>query len=212
MREKYQEHFRPHLDWRKARFAWLGTDKPLHAFTFIFPRERARGPPGARLPFQHDPSLSTFIVECHEDTWRRGGLDQASEEDTVHYYEQLFADHLDGHPLLVNRSLWRAFPTVTNERWHHRNFVLIGDSAHTAHFSIGSGTKLAMEDAIALASTPSATHGTGMTYRACYAAYEEARRIDCLEDPEGGAARACEWFEDSCALPAPARRCSSRST
>jgi anthraniloyl-CoA monooxygenase len=195
VREKYQEHFRPSLDWRKARFTWLGTTKPLGAFTFIF-RENEHGVHQVHAyPFQHDPEpLSTFIVECHEDVWRRAGLDQASEEDTVRYYEELFGDHLDGHRLLINRSLWRAFPTVKNECWHHENFVLIGDSAHTAHFSIGSGTKLAMEDAIALLDA-FREHGTEDVPKVL-AAYEDARRVDVIKTQKA-AQTSLEWFENS---------------
>jgi anthraniloyl-CoA monooxygenase len=148
VRSKYAEHFEPTIDWRTAKFCWLGTTKPLTAFTFIF-RENEHGLFQVHAyPFER--GLSTFIVETHEETWRKAGLDKASEEETLVYCERLFADHLEGHKLLLNRSLWRSFPTIRNERWHHRNMVLIGDAAHTAHFSIGSGTKLAMEDAIAL--------------------------------------------------------------
>jgi len=148
LRTEFVEHFRPAVDWRGARFCWLGTDKPLAAFTFLF----RNSPHGLfqvhAYPFQKD--LSTFIVECHEDTWHRAGLDKADEAQTIAFCEALFAEDLGGHKLLGNRSIWRQFPTVTNATWHYRNLVLMGDAAHTAHFSIGSGTKLAMEDAIAL--------------------------------------------------------------
>ena len=101
--------------------------------------------------YRYEEHSSTFIVETTEETWRRAGLDGASEDETVAFTEKLFARELGGHPVLKNRSLWRSFPTVQNARWHHDNVVLLGDAAHTAHFSIGSGTKLAMEDSIALA-------------------------------------------------------------
>src|SRR5947199_8866280 len=94
--------------------------------------------------------MSTFILATTEDAWRRAGLDAADEDQTIAFAERLFAEELQGHRLLKNRSLWRNFPTVKNGPWYHRNIVLIGDAAHTAHFSIGSVTKLAMEDAIAL--------------------------------------------------------------
>ena len=142
VRETWQEHFRPSLDWRKCKFSWLGTDKQLEAFTFIFEENEHGLFQVHAYPFEN--GLSTWIVECHEDTWKRAGLDQASEDDTVRYCTELFAKYLDGHRLLINRSVWRTFPTVKNETWRHENIVLLGDSAHTAHFSIGSGTKLAL--------------------------------------------------------------------
>ncbi len=100
--------------------------------------------------YPFDGERSTWIVECHEETWRAAGFDRASEEATVALCQRLLAPWLDGHELLANRSIWRRFPTVTCERWSFDNVVLLGDAAHTAHFSIGSGTKLAMEDAIVL--------------------------------------------------------------
>src|SRR5258708_34743751 len=101
--------------------------------------------------------MSTWVPECDEATWRRAGLDQASEAESIAYLETLFADLLDGHKLIGNRSIWRNFPMIKNERWYRGKLVLIGDALHTAHYSIGSGTKLAMEDAIALADCLAAT-------------------------------------------------------
>jgi anthraniloyl-CoA monooxygenase len=148
VRAAYADVFQPATDWRKCRFTWLGTTLPLTAFTFIY-RESEHGLFQVHAyPFAD--GLSTFIVECHEDVWKRAGLDQTDEAGTVAYCEKLFAADLKGHRLLTNRSLWRAFPTVTCKKWSHNNVVLMGDAVHTAHFSIGSGTKLAMEDAIAL--------------------------------------------------------------
>ncbi len=149
VRERYKEHFRPSLDWRKNKFVWLGSTLPLDAFTFFF-RESEHGLFRVHA-YQYEAKHSTFIVECTEETWRKAGLDKAGEADTVAYCEALFAPDLGGHRLLTNMSLWRTFPTVRNQRWYHDNVVLMGDAVHTAHFSIGSGTKLAMEDAIALA-------------------------------------------------------------
>ncbi len=148
IRQKYAEHFKPSLDWRKCKFTWLGATWPLKSFTFIYEQSEHGLFQVHAYPFQD--GMSTFIVECHEDVWKRAGLDEATEEDTVAYCEKLFAKYLKGAKLWTNRSLWRTFPTVRCERWHHENIVLIGDAVHTAHFSIGSGTKLAMEDAIAL--------------------------------------------------------------
>ena len=195
IRDKYADSFRPTIEWGACKFTWLGTTKPLEAFTFIF-RENQHGLFQVHAyPFQlGDEPLSTWIVECHEDTWLAAGLDKASEEETVRYCEELFADFLDGHPLLMNRSLWRTFPRVKNARWVHDNIVLMGASAHTAHFSIGSGTKLAMEDAIALAAAFRG-HGTG-DVPAVLEAYQEARYVETLKLQK--AARTSRlWFEHS---------------
>ena len=148
VRERYQEHFRPTFDWRKNKFVWLGTTKYFSSFLFSF-RETPHGI-FQLAAYSYDRGLATIVVEATEETWRRAKLDKASEADTLAFCQDVFADELDGHPLLANRSVWRTFPTIRNERWHHGNIALIGDALHTAHYSIGSGTKLAMEDAIAL--------------------------------------------------------------
>src|SRR5262249_27888224 len=132
----------------------------------------------------------TFILETTDATWRRAGLDEASEDDTVAFTEQLFADELKGHPILKNRSLWRNFPVVHNEHWSHGNIVLVGDAAHTAHFSVGSGTKLAMEDAIAL----SRALERQPDVPAALAAYEAERRPE-VEGLQRAAHVSLEWFE-----------------
>ncbi len=149
VRERYREQFQTTVDVRPNRFVWLGTDKPFPAFTFYFKSD----PHGLwRVhAYQYEPGFSTFIVEAREETWRAAGMDKADEARTIAFCERLFADELGGHRLVSNRSIWRSFPTIRNERWHYGNVVLLGDAAHTAHFSVGSGTKLAMEDAVALA-------------------------------------------------------------
>jgi anthraniloyl-CoA monooxygenase len=192
VRKTFAQHFRPSLDWRKCKFAWLGTTRPFEAFTFIF-RENEHGLFQVHA-YPFEDGRSTFIVECREETWRHAGLDEASEEDTVAYVGALFADHLEGHRLLTNKSIWRTFPTVRNETWHHRNVVLLGDAAHTAHFSIGSGTKLAMEDAIALVEALR-RHGTS-DVPAVLAAYEGERR-ETTEKIQHAAQTSLEWFENS---------------
>src|SRR5260221_2054091 len=192
LRDQNAEWFQPTIDWRSARFCWLGTTKPLSAFTFVF-REGEHGLFQVHA-YPFEKNLSTFIVECHEDTWKRAGLDRASEAETVAYCEKLFADVLDGHGLLANRSLWRRFPTIRCEKWVHGNVVLVGDAAHTAHFSIGSGTKLAMEDSIALVDAFQ-KNGTKDVPRAL-AAYEAARRLDVLKT-QRAAQTSLEWFENS---------------
>ncbi|GGM46651.1 salicylyl-CoA 5-hydroxylase [Longimycelium tulufanense] len=131
-----------------CKYVWFGTDLLLDAFTFIF-RQTEHGLFQVHsYPF--DERTSTFIVECPEHTWRRAGLDRMNTQESIAFCEKLFADDLAGHRLLSNRSCWTDFLLVRNQTWHHRNTVLLGDAAHTAHFSVGSGTKLAMEDAIAL--------------------------------------------------------------
>ena len=194
-RARHEAHFRPTVDWRRCRFTWLGTNKPLEAFTFIF-RENEHGLFQVHAyPFElGEHPLSTWIVECHEDVWKRAGLDQADEAQTVAYMQALFADHLEGYSLLANRSIWRSFPTITCERWHKDNIVLLGDAVHTAHFSIGSGTKLAMEDAIALRDAFEVV-GTRDVPRALEH-YQESRRIETLK-LQKAAQTSLEWFENS---------------
>ncbi len=190
VRERYRESFGPTVDVRRNRFVWLGTAKPFPAFTFYFKPDR-HGLWRVHA-YQYEPDRSTFIVEAREETWRAAGLEQASEADTIAFCERLFADELAGHPLLSNRSVWRSFPTIRNQRWHHGHVVLVGDAAHTAHFSVGSGTKLAMEDAIALVEALQA-HGD---IPAALAAYEEARR-PAVESLQRAAQASLQWFEDT---------------
>jgi anthraniloyl-CoA monooxygenase len=190
VRSEYAEHFQPHVDWRPNRFVWLGTTFPFRAFTFIF-KESPHGLWRVHA-YRYDARHSTFIVETTETTWRRAGLDQVSEDDTVVFAERLFARELEGHRLLKNRSLWRSFPTVKNAHWHWNNVVLIGDAAHTAHFSIGSGTKLAMEDAIALA----AALRRHRDVAGALDAYEEERRPQ-VESIQRAAQVSLEWFEQT---------------
>jgi anthraniloyl-CoA monooxygenase len=148
-RQRRAGDFRPGLEAGRAKYIWYGTDRVLDAFTFLF-RENEHGLFQVHA-YPFSGGNSTFIVECDEATWRNAGLDEASEAESIAYCERLFAEDLRGSRLLANYSRWITFATVTNARWHDGNVVLLGDAAHTAHFSIGSGTKLAMEDAIALA-------------------------------------------------------------
>lgn len=171
VRAAHAEAFRPSLEEGRCRYIWLGTHKIFERFTFVF-EETEHGLFQAHA-YRFDPETSTFIVECDESTWRNAGLDRASPEEGARYLERVFARWLDGHPLLLNASTWIRFTTVRNERWHHGNVVLIGDAAHTAHFSIGSGTKLAFEDAILLADSL-ARHEYDVPR--ALAAYEEERR------------------------------------
>jgi len=180
------------VDEGETRFAWLGTTLPLDAFTFVFAETEAGLLMVHAYPF--DGGRATWIVECHEETFRAAGFDRASEAETVATCERLLAPWLDGHPLLANRSIWRRFPTVVCERWHFDNVVLLGDAAHTAHFSIGSGTKLAMEDAIVLAGALGETGGRDVGE--ALALYEARRRLDVLK-LQRAARTSRRWFEDA---------------
>lgn len=190
IREHYADVFRPTVDWRPNRFIWLGTTYPFDAFTFYF-QENEHGLFRVHA-YRYEEERSTFIVECTEETWKKAGLDKTTEEENAAYVADLFEAQLDGHPLLLNRSIWRSFPTVSNEKWSAGNVVLVGDAAHTAHFSIGSGTKLAMEDAIALADAldDEADIPTAL------AAYEADRRSD-VESTQRAAQVSLEWFENT---------------
>ncbi|HEX6669638.1 MAG TPA: FAD-dependent monooxygenase, partial [Gemmatimonadales bacterium] len=188
VRDRLSAEVQPQIDWRSNRFVWLGSTRPFPAFTFYFK------PSPAGLwrthAYQYAPGHSTFIVEAREDTWKASGLAEDDEAGTVAHLERLFAAELEGHPLLANRSIWRRFPTVRNARWHSGNVVLLGDAAHTAHFSVGSGTKLAMEDAIALA----AALKDGSPVPEALASYEAARRPQ-VESLQRAAQASLEWFE-----------------
>ena len=200
-RQRFTEHFRPDLDWRPNHFCWLGTDRPLEAFTFLF-KENEHGLFCVHA-YPYQPGTSTWIVECQPGTFEAAGFGDMTEDETVAYMQRLFERDLqvDGkqHAILGNKSIWRRFPTVRNARWHHENIVLIGDAAHTAHFSIGSGTKLAMEDAAALATVfreHAAAGGTidATTVPDVLAAYQ-ASRDDAAGRLQTTAATSLKWFE-----------------
>ncbi len=191
VRSRYAEAFRPTLDWRPNKFIWLGTTRRFDAFTFFFKTD-AHGLWRVHA-YQFDAGHGTFIVETTEACWRSAGLETASEDDTIAFCEALFAEELQGHKLLKSRALWRSFPTVRNERWSFDRVALIGDAAHTAHFSVGSGTKLAMEDAIALADALA----QGPTdVPAALAGYEAARRPE-VEALQRAAQASLQWFEEA---------------
>lgn len=150
VRRSYQKHFAPALDARRNRYIWLGTPRLFEGLTLTF-RESEAGHFIAHS-YKFDAATSTFIVECSERTWERAGFAAMSEAETCRYLEAVFAADIGSQPLHAkNYARWINFVLVRNRRWFHENIVLIGDSLHTAHFSIGSGTKLALEDAIALA-------------------------------------------------------------
>lgn len=198
VRAKYADSFRPTLDVRNCRYMWLGTDKVFEAFTFDV-RETPHGIMQMHgYPF--DAHGSTFIVEMHDDVWRAAGFDRhdggdlapgESDEKSVSEVREYFADVLDGHEVLANNSRWINFTTVSNQSWRHDNIVLLGDAAHTAHFSIGSGTKLAMEDALSLA----ACLREQPDVESALEAYEQERRPVVLSTQRAAQA-SLEWFEN----------------
>jgi anthraniloyl-CoA monooxygenase len=149
IRTAHEDAFGTTIDHRANKFCWLATTKRLDNFTFTF-RNNEHGWWWAHA-YGYEAGMTTWIVECSEETWQAAGLNQASEEDTIAYCEAVFSEDLDGHPLIANQSVWRTFPVIRNERLYYKNMVLVGDAVRSAHFSIGSGTKLAMEDAIELA-------------------------------------------------------------
>jgi anthraniloyl-CoA monooxygenase len=190
VRDRHVDAFKPTLDVRKARYIWLGTKKRFDAFTFYF-EENAHGMFQVHA-YRFDADTSTFIVECDEASFLAAGLDHKTTDESIAYIEELFGKHLGGEKLLANKSSWLQFATVKNETWHHENVVLLGDAAHTAHFSIGSGTKLAMEDSIALVK---ALVENGDDVAKSLVAYEAERR-PIVERTQKAAQDSLVWFEN----------------
>jgi 2-polyprenyl-6-methoxyphenol hydroxylase-like FAD-dependent oxidoreductase len=174
VRERYREAFEPDVTALTNRYIWYGTAQPFDCLTLTF-RDTSHGPFVAHH-YRHAPAASTFVVECDADTWARAGFETMSEDEARRYCEAVFAPDLGGHPLLSNRSTWLRFRMVTNRRWHHGNVVLLGDALRTVHFSIGSGTRTALEDAIALARALAEHGATHAAVPAALAAFEAARR------------------------------------
>jgi anthraniloyl-CoA monooxygenase len=189
VRTRHEQAFAPSFERGRSKYIWLGTDRVFDAFKF-YVADTEHGVFQVH-GYPYSDAMSTFIVETSEETWRRAGLDRASEEESIAFCEELFADALEGHRLLGNNSRWIDFVTVRNAAWSHENVVLLGDAAHTAHFSIGSGTKLAIEDAIALA-WAFREHSDDVP--AALAAYEAERR-PIVESTQRAAHGSREWFE-----------------
>ena len=203
IRTRYAATFLPDIDLRRCRFVWLGTKQRFPAFTFAF----AETPHGwfQAHAYQYDSDTSTFIVEAPEETWRAAGLETMSQEEGIAFCERLFASYLGGHALMSNAThlrgsaIWIRFPRVVCRKWVHWNefdgkrvpVILVGDAAHTAHFSVGSGTKLALEDAIALAGALS----DAKDMSAALTAYEENRGVEVLKI-QNAARNSTEWFEN----------------
>lgn len=201
LRAELADQFQPSTDVRRSVFMWLATRARFDVFTFIFV-ETEWGLFQAHI-YPYNNEYATFIVETNPDTWRRAGLDAydaatprtpgTNDEQSIRFCERVFAEHLDGHELIGNNSRWLNFPTVRNESWHAGKVVLAGDAAHTAHFSVGSGTKLALEDAIALADALT-RHADDHDVATAFKEYEAERR-PLVASLQRAAQQSLEWFE-----------------
>jgi len=189
IRAENEARFGTTIDWRPNRFIWYGTTKPFDSLTLTF-RETPHGVFCAHH-YRYRPDRSTFLVEVIDATWRRAGFDRMDDAATIAVCERAFASDLEGHPILSNRSTWRQFPAVWNERWSFGNVVLLGDALRTAHFSIGSGTRLAMEDAIALAKAFAAC---GDDVPAALARFQ-AERLPPMKKIWDAANASLRWYE-----------------
>lgn len=189
-RQSFKDNFQPDLSVRPNKYIWYGTNQLFRGLTLTF-RETPTGVFAAHS-YKFDQTTSTFIVECDVETWNSAGFAEMSEAETLRYLAQVFAPDLSGQPLLSNNSKWINFLLVKNERWSFENVVLLGDALHTAHFSIGSGTKLAMEDAIALKECFDETPDV----RAALRRFEEVRR-PVIEEYQAAAYESMVWFEQA---------------
>lgn len=194
-RNTFVDVFKPDIDTRKCKFVWLGTEQKFDdAFTFIFEKTE-HGWVWAHA-YQFDSDTATFIVECSEQTWAGFGFGSMSQQESIAVCERIFAKHLGGHALMTNAnhirgSAWINFPRVLCERWSYQNLALMGDAAASAHFSIGSGTKLALESAVALADYVESEPDLEAAFRK----YEDARRTEVLK-LQSAARNSLEWFEE----------------
>lgn len=190
IRTQFATDFGTKISLKKNRFVWLGSTKPLDAFTYFF-RTTPHGPIVAHT-YQYEPGMSTWIFECSDETWQKHGFEVTNEEDTIAKIADIFKEEIDGHSLISNKSHWRQFPHVTNEKWYHNNIVLLGDAKATAHFSIGSGTKLAMDSAIGLAD---AIIANPANVQAAFEQYDKTRR-NTVEMIQHAALVSLDWFEN----------------
>ena len=190
VRLQYLKQLKPQLDLRAHRYIWYGTNQLFHGLTLTF-RQNTAGTFAAHS-YKFNKQTSTFIVECDPQTWKSAGFEHMSDADARAYLAEVFAADLNGRPLLSNNSKWIQFLLVKNENWFFDNVVLLGDSLHTAHFSIGSGTKLAMEDAIALAESFQKTNNV----QAALAHFTETRR-PVIEEYQSAAFGSMLWFEQA---------------
>lgn len=190
VRQKYDGDFQPTLSVRHNKYIWYGTNQLFHGLTLTF-RESPAGVFAAHS-YKFNQRTSTFIVECDEETWGAAHFERMSDDETRAYLGEVFRDDLQGHPLLSNNSKWINFVNVRNEHWSHRNVVLIGDALHTAHFSIGSGTKLALEDAIALYNCFRANADVTQALHE----FEKVRK-PIIEEYQEAAHESLVWFENA---------------
>ena len=190
VRRAYADAFKPSTTMRQNRFCWMGSTRPMGEFNYFF-RETEHGPMVAHC-YQYEPGLSTWIFEMDDDTWAAHGFKETDEEDSQAKLSEIFAEELQGHPLLLNRSHWRQFPRVFCENWYTDNIVILGDAKASAHYSIGSGTKLAMECAIAL-SDALVAHAE-KDVQTAFKAYEDVRRTPC-QITQHNADVSLSWFE-----------------
>lgn len=190
IRTQFANDFGTKISLKKNRFVWLGSTKPLDAFTYFF-RNTDYGLIVAHS-YQYEPGMSTWIFECSDETWQKHGFEVFNEEDTIAKISEIFKEELDGHGLITNKSHWRQFPHVTNEKWFHNNIVLLGDSKATAHYSIGSGTKLAMDSAIGLSDAVVANKNN---VQAAFEQYDKTRR-NTVEMIQHAALVSLDWFEN----------------
>jgi anthraniloyl-CoA monooxygenase len=190
VRLRYAERLQPQLDSRAHRYIWYGTNQLFHGLTLTF-RENNAGTFAAHS-YKFNRTTSTFIVECDPHTWDKAGFATMGDEETRAYVGDVFSTDLNGHPLLSNNSKWINFLLVKNKNWFFENVVLIGDALHTAHFSIGSGTKLAMEDAIALAESFQQTTNVNEAL-----SHFTAKRRPVIEDYQSAAFESMIWFENA---------------
>ena len=189
VRRTFEREFGFTLEHAESKFAWYGTTKPFDTLTQTFVANEL-GTFNAHH-YRYAPAMSTFIVECDPETWVRAGLDRADEQESRRICEGVFEEALGGHALVSNKSIWRNFPWVANARWSYRNCVLIGDALHTAHYSIGSGTRLALEDALALVKALEAEPGDLAGGLARY----EASRRPTLEKLVAASRRSAAWYD-----------------
>ena len=190
VRLRYAQQFQPDLDVRTNRYIWYGTHQLFHGLTLTF-RENSAGVFAAHS-YKFSPTTSTFIVECDPQTWARAGFAQMTSDETLDYVGNVFAQDLNAQKLLSNNSKWINFLLVRNKNWFFENVALIGDALHTAHFSIGSGTKLAMEDAIALAESFQQTANVPEAL----SHFAKSRR-PVIEDYQAAAFESMRWFENA---------------
>lgn len=190
IRTKYSQEFGTKIELKKNRFVWLGSTKPLDAFTYFF-----RNTPYGMIvahSYQYEKGRSTWIFECSDATWKKAGFEVDNEQDTIDKISNIFKNELDGHNLISNKSHWRQFPAITNDKWYFENIVLLGDAKATAHYSIGSGTKLAMECAIGLAD---AMIEFPNNIPQAFEKYEKSRR-NRVEMIQYAANVSLDWFEN----------------